>query len=685
MNWHSLYKSIHFILLGGLFVAFTQLASAQTESDSTAYFDELPRPRIELSTGVMSYFGDVGNLDGISQSSTLNWGYKLSLRNPISDSFDLDLFALFGSLSANERLIDNDADFRTSISMGGLSLRYNFNALLPEQRQITPYLSVGVTTFEFNPKADRLDANGVPYNYWSDGSIRSLPQNAPNAGEAGILTRDREYETDLRLTNEEGIESYSIRSFSIPIGAGAEIVASPSFSIRLGAEYHFGFTDNLDNISNPETGRKGNDHFLFSNVGVVYNLRYKKDKKANAVGLDPELLAGEFDDQDGDNVADIVDLCPNTPSEVAVNEFGCPLDGDKDGVPDYLDLEPNTPAGVAVNLNGEALTDEAIEKMYALYKDSLGIQNFTKTQTFTADVDRNNLVVGNRKKGYRVVIDTEGGSINSSDIGKLLSIAEIKFEEKDGSTSYYLGEFTNLEETVSKKLSLDEMGISSRIVYNEFGNLTDVNAAEVNAIAQSVDAGGINAEGTVFRVQIGAYRYKLSGDAFKDVSNLLIIEGDDGLTRYVSGSFPTIKEAAEHKVNLLLKGFEGAFVTAYRDGKRITLKEAGAQVNTTENINTVKTGGAINKKFVKFAVQVDSFSGRVPAETLAKFMELGNVRPIRSEGSGTKYIYGNYSSFEEAESVLSELKERGFEKAFVVGEFNGKIISAEEAQRIKEE
>ena len=50
-------------------------------------------------------------------------------------------------------------------------------------------------------------------------------------------------------------------------------------------------------------------------------------------------------DTDGDGVPDYMDLCPNTPEEArnSVDAFGCPLDTDGDGVPDYLDLCPGTP------------------------------------------------------------------------------------------------------------------------------------------------------------------------------------------------------------------------------------------------------------------------------------------------------------------------------------------------------
>lgn len=44
-----------------------------------------------------------------------------------------------------------------------------------------------------------------------------------------------------------------------------------------------------------------------------------------------------FNDSDGDGVFDRFDDCPDTPSGVAVDSVGCPLDSDFDGVFDYMD------------------------------------------------------------------------------------------------------------------------------------------------------------------------------------------------------------------------------------------------------------------------------------------------------------------------------------------------------------
>ncbi len=65
-------------------------------------------------------------------------------------------------------------------------------------------------------------------------------------------------------------------------------------------------------------------------------------------------------DKDKDGVWDKLDLCPETPRGVVVDENGCPLDEDKDGVPDYLDHCLGTPAaaiGFVDSLGCELDTD----------------------------------------------------------------------------------------------------------------------------------------------------------------------------------------------------------------------------------------------------------------------------------------------------------------------------------------
>jgi len=669
------------------FLSFFALSGyCQTADSLSSAKKELPRPEVEIGLGSLSLYSDIGSLDGISQSNQLNWGFHLALRNHISKSFGLNLFAMFGSVKANERLIGNDANVKSQIRMGGLSLTYNFDALLPEERLITPYISAGITTFEFNPKGDYRDANGNFYNYWSDGSIRNISQNSPNADDAIILQQDYNYETDLRETRERQ-DQYDLRAFSIPVGAGVNLEVSPSFQIRMGAEYHFTTTDFIDNISTDEvsgSSRKGNDNFLYTHVGIAYNLKHKKKSHDPVLEYDFENLDNlEYADQDLDGVADIVDKCPNTPSDAVVDIYGCPVDKDKDGVPDYRDLELSTEEGAAVNLDGITVSDEEAERMYQLYKDSVGDLSIDKSKTYTADVE-NRLRMRSRKKGYRIEF-TNTTELSPEEIGELLSIPDVRSEEVEDRTVYYMGEYESVSEALGRKLTLDESDFSSKLVYVEFGKKTDLSEQEVRAISEFANPIAFNSNQVIYRVQIGAYRYKLSSDVFKDVPDLLIIEGNDGLTRYVSGSFPTLKRAAEHKIDLLLKGFEGAFVTAYKGGNRISLKEAGASVKDEGIMKERSETGMINPDLVHYTVELAAFEGRIPAKTLSDLMSIGNVRPIRGSNGITRYVIGSFDSMDEARKELKRFKDLGYDKATVKGEFNGKIISAEEAQKLKSE
>ena len=661
----------------------TTAVLAQSDTLETNLNRKLFRPQVGLNTGLISYYGDVGSLDGLSKQSQINWGSSINLISPLSDEFDLKAFVFFGSITQEERLYKGNANFTTPIRMGGLSISYNFNHFLPVGRIIEPYLSVGISTFEFNPKTDLTDAQGRTYNYWSDGTIRDISETAANASQSNLLERDFSYESDLRATGERQGLPYALRGVTMPIGAGINLRINDFFSLNMGTEFHLSFTDNLDDITESSNGRSGNDHFMFSSIGLVYSLeRQRKSASIKEIGYDYKHL--EFEDEDSDGVADIIDLCPFTQEDIPVDERGCPIDTDEDGVADYLDEDLMSAEGTLINLQGGELTDADILSMYQTFKDSVGTLSYQKSKTSTADIERPSVKIRDRGKGYRVIIkDTD--ELDGMEISRLLSISDIKGSESSNKTTYFLGDFNGLEEAYTRKMHLDEINLKTEIVFNDHGEFEPIAQSEIDRIKESTESFYSNPDQTTFRVQIGAYRYRLSKDIFHGVNGVLVITGQDGLTRYISGSFSTIKEAAEHRIELLLKGFEGSFVTAYKGGKRITLQDAGAKVSKEEKIDSTPETGGINTKFVYYTIQLGAFSDRVPANVLGKFFDLKEVRPVRSSSGVTKYVYKTFEIRAEAEVILKELRTGDFEDAKMVGLFNGQIISLEEADRLKSE
>ena len=165
---------------------------------------------------------------------------------------------------------------------------------------------------------------------------------------------------------------------------------------------------------------------------------------------------------------------------------------------------------------------------------------------------------------------------------------------------------------------------------------------------------------------------------------MVSVKGDDGLYRYFSGSYTDKSKAASHKVNLTTSGYNDAFIVAFKDGKRVTLREAGFDVKPglIEDISLSSTPSvnAVDPKLVKFRVQVGAFKEKVPTDYLDLFLDIGNVLPKKDVVSGfTRYYVGKLDTYEQAMAFRDKIAKKGLEDCFIVGEFKQKIIPSREA------
>ena len=122
----------------------------------------------------------------------------------------MSLFALHGRLSTNERSITRNLNFESRITTGGLQFSYNFHHLMKPGRTVEPWVSIGFESLEFLSKTDLMDAKGRSYNYWSDGTIRDIAEDATNAENAVEIQRDYTYESDIREVNADGFGKYTV-------------------------------------------------------------------------------------------------------------------------------------------------------------------------------------------------------------------------------------------------------------------------------------------------------------------------------------------------------------------------------------------------------------------------------------------------------------------------------------------
>lgn len=321
------------------------------------------KPIIGLGAGVFNYFGEVNNNERTNPLIN-NYGFQASVIKNFSPSFGLRFDVAYGKMSARERSIELNRNFSTDIVAFNLHATYNFAGILPPKRFLNPYISVGVGAINFDAKGDLRDENGIEYNYWDDGTLRSLPQLADGSNNdvAEILKADYVYETDLRKANLDSLGDYAQFAFAVPVTFGLNFRVSQRSIIRLSSTFSYTLTDLVDNYTKDGVeGRKGdamNDMFLFT--AISYHFDFFSPKKKKKTRYDETEFFSLEGDSDGDGVANEIDKCPATPKGGPVDENGCPLDTDGDGVYDYADNEPNTDKNLNVDENGVGLTDDMI-------------------------------------------------------------------------------------------------------------------------------------------------------------------------------------------------------------------------------------------------------------------------------------------------------------------------------------
>lgn len=363
------------LLTASLFLtisAFAQEGKTVVPKDESK--DAFYKPRIGLSAGMFTFFGEVRD-NTFSHLFTSSMAYEVNVGRNISKSFALELRVMHGNMKVNERGIDNNYNFKSNIWNGSANIVYNFDNFYKKPKVIMPFLSVGLGYLSFDSKTDLLSSTGIAYQYWSDGTIRSIDENSPQAEDAVILQRDYDYETDLREQNLDGLGKYKLFSLNIPVSGGVNFRVGNSFTMRLGTTYYVNFTDMIDNISDAGEGsRKGNkakDNFLFTSLGLSYSLwgdgmKTERDKYFD----DIDFSNIDTEDSDGDGVLDFLDRCANTPIDEGVDENGCPLDTDVDFIAGEQDKETTSASGALVNSSGITYNDSIIAKEQA---DSIAV------------------------------------------------------------------------------------------------------------------------------------------------------------------------------------------------------------------------------------------------------------------------------------------------------------------------
>lgn len=691
-----------------------QITFAQDNETSSTTEPSIPpafKPTIGFGTGMLSFYGDFYDKP-FQNPLTSRIGYEILVSQRLTPHLQASFFSLFGQLGANERMQRRNLNMQSQIRSGGLMLTYNFDNFLKPERKISPYVTLGFETLEFLTKTDMYDQYGNKYYYWSDGSIRDLDQSSPIASTANFLVRDYIYESDVRELDLDGFGKYPERSLAIPIGVGAILHISKRVELKVGTTLHYTFTDYIDGVTDKSLGdRIGNkqkDKFVMTSFSLHYNLDWSNKNDTlpfnHFDGVD-FLALGNYD-FDGDGVLDGVDSCQGTPSGVPVDAKGCPLDDDKDGVPNYLDKELNTKAGAYVNADGIEITDSMFLYQYQIFSDTGGMFAKTVYEKHGKAIPIDDGSTPKTRREYAVQLGVYKTGISPDLMTKFLSIGDIRTVNlPDSTTAYLAGKYYDYQSAAKRKdqfLKSDSLR-ESKVVYFQDGKLVEATGPapdeenEGLASTKNQNTGNTkpdlssifgspdyNSNEVVFRVQLGAYKKRLSKNVFPGVNDLVEIQTDDGLYKYMAGAYKTFDEAANRKVDLALQGYGGAFVTAYRGGKRVSLQSQGVEPAANNKVKEdLREPGlpvsSIDKKLIVFKIQVGIFKSEPPAEVQNKYNKLKGIEKETTITGLSRFVIGNYNSYNEAVKKKDELIKGGLSDAFIIAFFNGQYITVQEA------
>ena len=669
-------------------------AKKTKKSESVTKEEELYKPILSLGVGTLSFFGDIG--DTIPGKDRINrapfqggFSYTLRLVNPINEYLDFAFYAMIGNTGVNQTTesplhpTPNGLLFRSSIKSGGITFNYNFNQLLKKGHILEPYVHLGIESIEYNSEVD-TDPNDASSFYDSDVSIFS-PNQPKN--------------------------KYAI---GIPLELGAHVHIGNKFKFRVGSAIHFTTTDYIDGINNSSKFPLGNgkDNLLFTHIALAYDFNAEKEKPIDPLmdEISMNLLLQDTIDSDGDSIVDHIDFCANTPPNTPVDQFGCPLDDDIDGVMNSKDKELLTLEGVIVNEYGVTMTDDDFMLAYKKYLDSTGeysvwdtILNISYSGPISPNLKFDKKIKYNAQKELFIVIGSDVKGISSDELWEKLADRDFQVKESGDSIMYVLGGYDEnelstkireLEDNNVEVKGIVEISLDDEITALEEEEIEQLmntpqtvkdNSTKNESSAEFVPVIEPNDNSPTFRVQIGAFNRKIKNSIFKDIPNIVGIKGDDGLFRFFSGSFTNKSKAASHKIDLTLSGYNDAFIVAFQNGKRITLKEAGFELTKdfSENLNLSSTPSKnpIDPNMVRFKIQVGAFKEKVPADILANFKKLGNVKAITNAGQGyTKYYMGDFIDYSNVLKFRKKLVANGLIDCFIVGEFKNKIITSKEAK-----
>lgn len=235
---------------------------------------------VGVATGVVQYYGDLGNYDGPVQWNSARPGMTLTFRdflnNPkryVTRSLTTEARLSWFRVGYDERAmipgmelsemknLRRGLSFRNDLvgASGHLVLNAYREPYQPLfQQRFFMYFHIGLGVYHGRPKADLFRGDIDPANrywFWNDGTIRDA---APGTPDAQVIEKDGEYETDLYDWLTQAPKGYGENTrasrdspwhVAMPMGAGVRYMITKEISLGVEYQYLMFTNDRIDDVS----------------------------------------------------------------------------------------------------------------------------------------------------------------------------------------------------------------------------------------------------------------------------------------------------------------------------------------------------------------------------------------------------------------------------------------------------
>ena len=217
-------------------------------------------------------------------------------------------------------------------------------------------------------------------------------------------------------------------------------------------------------------------------------------------------------------------------------------------------------------------------------------------------------------------------------------------------------------------------------------------AAEVFAVSD----GRPRAEGVEFKVQVGAFRKSLPAAIFSAFDPMWAQRLDNGITRYLAGSFDAYDAAVVARDAIRELGYSDAFVVRFVGGERVRAARPDADRLAVERSVLPEAAALTAVGVAGMPVEAEDIptwegvQGRVYSVQVAAFRGVPDARSLEVLGTLTRedagsdgwlrLFSGRFASESDAVEHCDDLRSKGRADAFVVVYINGRRTPLSQAR-----